>query len=92
MATVHFRTNIDHCKRFMDKISGYNFDPAIGDKIVVYKEKDFGIELAVASRTWKRDERHGTPYLSCELGPTKFWEGVGLDKFYKMLEDRGFHE
>lgn len=87
--TIQFQTNIDCCRRFMDKIAGITFEtcnPNVGDRVLVYWEKDFEIWMKVQERYWYfRDPNE--PKLRVTLGLN---DGATIPQFENMLRERGF--
>lgn len=71
-----FRTNIDCMKRFMNRISGLEISPSVGDLVQVYRDSGLEIELAVVRRTIE-GLVYSNPELVCELHlPPHRWENL----------------
>jgi hypothetical protein len=79
---VRFTTNIDCCKRYMGNISGLPLDrinPAIGDRVRVYKDSALHVWLKVVGRRWTMTNG-AQPVLECELHLEDGWTIPMLEK------------
>ena len=84
-----FRTNVDCCKRFMDRVSQQFSDsqPLVGDRIDVYKTRDKVVELEVCGR--RITTEFDKPVLEVELHLTRFWQEKGFTEFEKWVQGGG---
>lgn len=85
---VRFRTNVDCCQRFMDKLhekfTGPEY-PALGDKVNVFEGNTPPriVQLKVVERTWNTEG-----VLTIELNLTVMWASRGHYEFEKFVESR----